>query len=118
MRRVYVLWVAESGQQVIDRAYEALEHELPERVARGLRWLRDPKQRWLRLTAGLLLIVASFLWFLPVLGLELLPLGLLIIAQDVPFLRRPVGRMILWFVDRWNAFKRWRASRRRTGTAG
>jgi hypothetical protein len=34
----------------------------------------------------------------------MLPLGLMFLAQDVPFLRAPMGRMILWLLDRWDGF--------------
>ncbi len=40
----------------------------------------------------MLFILGSALWYLSVLGIEMLSIGLLLIAQDVPFLRRPVGR--------------------------
>jgi hypothetical protein len=48
--------------------------------------------------AGLALffVGGSLLWFLPVVGIEMLPIGLLLVAQDVPFLRRPVGRAMVW----------------------
>ena len=44
------------------------------------------------MTAGILLIIGSFFWFLPILGLEMFPIGLMLIA----FLRGPVARMIAW----------------------
>jgi hypothetical protein len=44
-----------------------------------------------------------------VLGIEMLPIGLLLIAQDVSFLRRPVGRGTLWLEHKWLALRRrWR----------
>ena len=52
--------------------------------------------RWLRMTVGILLIIGSFFWFLPILGLEMFPIGLMLIAIDVPFLRGPVARVIAW----------------------
>jgi hypothetical protein len=42
-----------------------------------------------------------------VLGIEFLPLGLLLIADDVPFLRKPVGRAMLWLEREWLALKAW-----------
>ena len=43
----------------------------------------------------------------------MLPLGLLLLAQDLPFLRRPMRRALLWVERRW---VRWKRSRqRRTG---
>jgi hypothetical protein len=102
----------DDGRQVLDRAYEGLEREVPDRISRAIRWLRDPDARWIRLPIGALFIIASAFWFLPVVGIELLPIGLLLIAQDVPFLRKPVGRLLIWLEDRWIALKRWWKRRR------
>lgn len=49
--------------------------------------------------------MSSALWFLPVLGINFLPLGLLLIAQDVTFLRKPVGLAVIWLVRKWIALK-------------
>ena len=35
------------------------------------------------MSAGILLIIGSFFWFLPILGLEMFPIGLMLIAIDV-----------------------------------
>ena len=104
--------MTDRGQQTLDRAYEGLEREAPDRVSRAIRWLRDPKARWIRIPLGVLFIIGSMLWFLPVVGIEMLPLGLLLIAQDVPFLRKPVGRLLIWLEERWIALKRWWKRRR------
>jgi len=32
---------------------------------------------------------------------QLLPIGLLAVAQDVPFLKEPVGRGMLWLERKW-----------------
>lgn len=85
----------------LDRAFDGLEHESPDRISRAIHSLRDQKARWIRLPLGIAFIVASFFWFLPVAGIEMLPIGLLLIAQDVPCLRRPVGRMVCWLEHKW-----------------
>ena len=36
----------------------------------------------------------------------MLPVGLLLIAQDVPFLRKPVGRAMVWLERKWVALRR------------
>jgi len=41
-------------------------------------------------------LIGGCFWFLPILGLEMIPIGLMLIAIDVPFLRGPVARMIAW----------------------
>ena len=85
----------DEGRRTLDQAYEGLEKEVPDRVSRMIRWLRDPKSRWIRIPVGVLFILSSVLWFLPVVGIEFLPLGLLLIAEDVPILRKPVGRLMI-----------------------
>jgi hypothetical protein len=97
----------DEGRKTLDQAYKGLEEEVPDWLSRTIRWLRDPKSRWIRIPVGLLFILSSVLWFLPVVGIEFLPLGLLLIAEDVPFLRKPVGRMMIWLEQRWFALKRW-----------
>lgn len=91
----------------LERAHERLQALLPERAARWLAWLRSPRAACVRIPLGLLCIVASALWFLPVVGLEWLPLGLLLLAQDVPWLRRPVGRFVNALLDLGARAARW-----------
>jgi hypothetical protein len=47
-----------------------------------------PESRPLRIGLGILLCLGGFLWFLPVLGLWMLPLGLLVLSIDIPVVRR------------------------------
>lgn len=99
-------------QDDLEKAFDDLESEAPDSLTRALGWLRRPQARAVRIPVGALFIFGSFLWFLPVLGLWFLPLGLLLIAQDVPFLRRPVGRMTLYWLDRWVRVRKWWKARR------
>ena len=94
---------AQQGQDELDEAFEKLQQETPDFVTRTICRLRKPQARLVRIPLGILFICAGFLWFLPALGLWCLPIGLLLVAQDVPFLRRPVGRMTLYLLDRWVA---------------
>ena len=48
-----------------------------------------------RIPLALLLIAGGIFSFLPILGLWMLPLGLLVLAVDIPPLRRPVGDAIV-----------------------
>lgn len=96
-----------SGRAELQEAYERLDHEVPDSIARVLRWLRHPDARPVRLPLGILLIVLSFFWFLPIIGIELLPIGLLLIAHDVPFLRKPVARALIWLERKWVALRHW-----------
>lgn len=98
--------MSHEGQRTLDQAYDVLEQEAPDRVARFIRWLRSPKSKWVRLPLGILFIAAGFLGpVLPVVGLEFVPVGLLLVAQDVPFLKKPVGRAMLWLEHKWIAHR-------------
>lgn len=90
-------------------AFKRLESELPPRFGAALRWLRHPASCWARWLAAVGLVVGGVFSFLPVLGLWMLPLGLMLIASDVPVLRRPMARFAHWSVDR---FERIRARKR------
>jgi hypothetical protein len=69
---------------------------LPDWFCRTVIWLRKPERHIARFVVSLLLILGGFLSFLPVLGLWMLPLGLIIVSQDLPFLQAPLVRMLRW----------------------
>ena len=75
-------------QQLIER--------LPPGARPLARWLRSPSARPLRLPAGLLLCVGGVLGALPLLGFWMLPAGVVLVAEDVPPLRRVTGRVLAW----------------------
>ena len=95
------------GKRILRTAFQNLERELPERAAQAVRSLRHPDARWIRIPVGLLCIVGGVFSFLPVLGIWMLPLGLLLIAYDVPILRKPVGRFTIWATRHWASFRLW-----------
>jgi hypothetical protein len=47
-----------------------------------------PESRLLRIIIGVLLIIGGLLGFLPVLGFWMIPLGFVVLAQDIPAVRR------------------------------
>ncbi len=63
--------------------------------------MRKPSSRLVRIPLALLLIIGGIFSFLPVLGLWMLPLGLILIAQDLPFLQGPMARMLGWIERKW-----------------
>ena len=101
------------GQRILDEAFDALEREVPESFVRFIRWLRSPKSRLFRIPLGILFLAGGCLWFLPILGAWMLPLGLMLLAQDIPFLRKPIGRATLWMIAKWQGLKRWWRARSR-----
>jgi hypothetical protein len=93
------------GKAALRQAFRDLEREVPEKVARVLRRLRHPDARWIRIPAGLLLILGGIFSILPVLGIWMLPFGLLLLALDVPVLREPVSKFTSWSVRQWASLK-------------
>jgi hypothetical protein len=73
---------------------ERLIDRLPDTLRRTIRWLRRPSSCWVRIPAGLLLIAGSLLSILPFFAVWMLPLGLMLLAEDVPPLRRARDRLI------------------------
>jgi len=101
--------VDKSNRSDLDHQFERLQQLLPGGMGRFVRWLRKPSSRWVRIPAALLLVAGGFVGFLPVLGFWMSPLGLVLIAQDLPFLRGPIARLINWGITRW---ERWQRRRR------
>ena len=79
-----------------DHRLECLICRLPEHRQSPVRWLRSPGARWVRLPLGVLFIFGGLLFILPFLGLWMLPVGLLLLAEDVPALRRLRTRVLDW----------------------
>jgi len=78
---------------------DRLQGMLPRWAARTLHRARRPSAVWVRMPSAVLLIGGGFLGFLPILGFWMLPLGLALLAIDLPFLRPPLAR-VLGFVNR------------------
>ena len=78
----------------LDRQFERIGRQVPA-TAGFLRWVRRPHMHLIRIPLAVLLILGGIFSFLPILGLWMLPLGLLVLAIDVPVLKRPVGNAIV-----------------------
>jgi len=93
----------------LDRLYDRLGRQFPA-VSGLLRWAQRPSSRLLRIPLGVLLVLGGVFSFLPVLGLWMLPLGLMLLAVDFPPLQGPVA---------WTIIKgqRWASKRRRRKAA-
>ncbi|MCA6123043.1 hypothetical protein J6500_14230 [Bradyrhizobium sp. WSM 1704] len=85
----------------IDRHFAWFEAKLPPGPARFVGWLRKPSSIYVRIPLAILLILGGIFSFLPVLGLWMLPLGLLLFAQDVPFLQKPTAQLLGWIERKW-----------------
>jgi hypothetical protein len=93
--------VSKESQAELDRHFAWFETKLPAGPARFVSWLRKPSSRYVRIPMAILLIIGGIFSFLPVLGLWMLPLGLLLFAQDVPILQTPMARMLGWIERKW-----------------
>ena len=60
-----------------------------------MRKSRKPSAFWVRVPLALALMAGGVLGFLPILGFWMMPLGLALIAIDVPILRHPL-RLMAW----------------------
>ncbi|GGD91461.1 hypothetical protein GCM10011390_07790 [Aureimonas endophytica] len=69
-----------------------------------------PASRAARIAIGILFIIGGCFAFLPILGVWMIPLGLMILSMDIAFVRRGRRRTAV----RW---ARWRAERRRRAEA-
>jgi hypothetical protein len=79
-----------------DWRLERLIDRLPWRIRSGVRRVRQPSCRWLRIPTGLLLTCGGILGFLPLVGFWMLPIGLALLADDVSLLRSLRSRILDW----------------------
>ena len=86
--------VTDKARARLERQFAWIGRRFPASHGR-LVWVRRPSARLVRLPAALLLIAGGVFSFLPVLGIWMLPLGLLLLAVDVPALERPVANAIV-----------------------
>ena len=90
--------------------------KLPNRGRSAIEWLRHPPRRWPRLLAAVGLVTGGILSILPIFGLWMLPLGLALMSDDVPWLKTPLEGSARWIEKAWRkARTAWRnRSRRRS----
>lgn len=93
------------------RQFEAIERSAP--VGGGiLRALREKRYRLVRIPVAVLLVCGGLLGFLPVLGFWMAPLGLLLLAIDIPALRPAVSAATIRIRRRVEIWRRYLRSRR------
>lgn len=59
-----------------------------------------PRSRAGRIGIGSALMVGGTLGFLPVLGFWMLPLGFVVLSNDISFIRRKRRRVVVWWARR------------------
>ena len=88
--------------------------KLPDGTRSAIECLRHPPRIWPRLLAAVLLIAGDIFSILPVLGLWMLPLGLALMSDDVPWLKTPLEHSARWIERTWrNALAAWQNRGRR-----
>lgn len=83
-----------------DWRLDRLIDRLPDRLRSTVHWLRQPRSIGIRIPAGVLLTCGGLFGFLPVLGFWMLPVGLALLADDVPPLRAVRSRTLDWIERR------------------
>ena len=97
----------------LDRHFAWFENKLPPRPAKFVGWVRKPSSIYARIPLATLLIAGGVFGFLPILGVWMLPLGLLLFAQDVPPLQKPMANGLGWIERKWLERERLKQERAR-----
>lgn len=77
-----------------DETQQGWKEKVLDALRSGFRWGEQRIPWGLRSVAGIILFIAGFFGFLPILGFWMAPLGLILIALDIPPLKRWLGRKL------------------------
>jgi hypothetical protein len=83
------------------RVLDRIERSIPAPLVGLWVGLHHPAAMLVRIPLAILLVIGGIFSFLPVLGIWMLPLGLLLLAIDIPFLRGPTSGAIVRFRLWW-----------------
>ena len=75
---------------------DRFQNHIPTWVGHNLKRLRGERAKWVRVPMGVALIGGGVLGFLPlpIVSIWMLPVGLALLAHDVPTMRRPMARLL------------------------
>ncbi|HHB82669.1 MAG TPA: hypothetical protein ENK61_04265 [Devosia sp.] len=90
----------------LNRRFDQIEQRAPGGLGRIFAALRRPSMAFVRIPLGLILVIGGVFSILPLLGLWMLPIGLLLLAIDLPFLRWPLNRAVAWIERKWRVWRR------------
>ncbi|MHA6692606.1 hypothetical protein [Devosia sp. A449] len=107
--------MAAKSHDRLNRQFDRLQRRIPDFAARLLERVRRPGARWVRIPLSILLILGGIFSFLPVLGIWMLPLGLLLLAIDLVFLQGPVNLAIVRGTRKWTTWRRARRDKKASG---
>jgi hypothetical protein len=95
---------AHKQERRLRRQFDAIARTAPA-SRRPIDVLLQHGMRLVRVPLGILLIFGGLLSFFPVLGIWMLPLGVMLLAVDIPLLRPRVSAALIRF-RRWWAVRR------------
>lgn len=84
------------------------------RLDRFLDWVENDRARLYRIPLAILLVLGGVFSFLPLLGFWMMPLGIMLLALDLPILQGPVSVLVIKVRRRLG---RWLHRRRKRGAA-
>jgi hypothetical protein len=102
-----------TGKPDFHEEMDRFQGHMPEWADRHLTRLRHPRAVWVRVPAGIALTGGGVFSVLPGLGIWMLPVGLALLAHDVPVMRRPLARVLNFTNDKIEQ----RKERRKTAAA-
>ena len=80
----------------LDDELDRLQERVPHGVSKVMKKVRGPSAKPYRIPIGIALTVGGVFGFLPLVGFWMVPLGLAVLAQDVPVIRPPLARAVAW----------------------
>ncbi len=88
----------QGGRPDLDDELDRLQARLPYRISLFVQKVRSPAVAPYRIPAGIALTLGGVVGFMPIVGFWMVPLGLAVLAQDVPVMRPPLA----WFLAKIN----------------
>jgi hypothetical protein len=89
------------AREELNAQLRKFEKRMPRKLAGFLHWLRQPQRFWVRIPFAIFFILFGLVGFLPLVGFWMIPVGLLLLAEDVPALAHPVARVLAWIDRKW-----------------
>ncbi len=101
---------AKRARAKLTRQFDAIRRHFPAAGSFVL-WLQSGRSRLYRVPIAILLIFGGLASVLPFLGFWMLPLGIMLLALDLPFLQGPVAAMVIRARRRLSVWLRWRRAK-------
>jgi hypothetical protein len=96
---------ADSLAAAWDARVLSLTNKMPRRLGFIVRWLRKPSHRFIRIIAAVLFTLGGVFSLLPVLGIWMLPLGLGLLAEDLPGMKPSLEKVSRWLIKQWRKLR-------------